>query len=125
MREVKRSSVYVRIEDISGVLDWSCTETVCRKKGARDEAPGMSGAWDWALEEKVYYESRKRELKRRLINEGRCDGDAKGDLRRGASNVFLFFFLSSWRCHVFASSLLFKALVAKHIIKALSSNPKP
>jgi hypothetical protein len=24
---------------------------VCRKKGARDETPGMSGAWDWALKE--------------------------------------------------------------------------
>jgi hypothetical protein len=27
--------------------------------------------WSWNFE--VYYESRKRELQRRLINEGRCD----------------------------------------------------
>ena len=34
-------------------------------------APRTLGWWHGT--EEVYYESRKRELKRRLINEGRCD----------------------------------------------------
>ena len=28
----------------------------------------------------VYYESRKRDLKRRLVNEGRCDGRLKDEV---------------------------------------------
>jgi hypothetical protein len=50
LREAKSSSVYVH-EYISGALDWACKEAVCREKRARDEVPGMSGAWDWVLKE--------------------------------------------------------------------------
>ena len=60
LREAKSSSVYERSEYISGSLDWSRKEVVCRKKSARDEAPGMSGDWDLLL----FIIRVKRELQR-------------------------------------------------------------
>jgi len=51
LKEDKTSSINERKGILSGALEWVWKEKVCRKKAARDEAPGMSGAWDWALKE--------------------------------------------------------------------------
>ena len=53
LKEAKSSSVAhdARKRCISGSLDWVCKETVYFEKAECDEAPGMSGAWDWALKE--------------------------------------------------------------------------
>ncbi len=51
LTEAKSSSVDACKGCISGALDWACKETVYFERAARDEAPGMSGAWDWVLKE--------------------------------------------------------------------------
>ena len=51
LKEAKSSSVDARKGCKSGALEWACKKTVYFEKAARDEAPGMSGAWDWTLKE--------------------------------------------------------------------------
>ena len=81
MREAKSSSVYERSEYISGSLDWSRKEVVCRKKSARDEAPGMSGDWDLLL----FIIRVKRELQR--VNRNGCRYNERLNTETGGSKT--------------------------------------
>jgi hypothetical protein len=48
-------------------------ECRCNEAYKLRDSKKFAGPVSFSKEVEVYYESRKRELKRRLINEGRCD----------------------------------------------------